>query len=139
MPSPIMGRGLLGDLLYEAEGKVIEMKRSPNGKFEQTVKMWGKFLKEEFSATYSLEAEYRSDGTGTGELNGSFTTKCGVKIAFTGIGNSVRGSDGSVMVRGASCFSCPPGRFAYLNGISVLWEADVDAGGSIQGRGWEWK
>ncbi len=129
---------MLGDLVYEAEGKVIGMKRLPDGKVEQTVDVKGKFFGEEFTATFKTEGGIRPDGTGYVELNGSYTMD-GALIQYSGIGNGIRKPDGTWAFRGTTCYNCPPGKYARLNGIAVLWEVDVDDAGVQHNKGWEWK
>ncbi len=130
---------MLGDLVYEAEGKVNGFKRLPNRKMGQTVAMQGVLFGEEFSATYELQVEHRPDGTGFVELHGSMIMDSGVTIDYSGIGNGRRRQDGTMIYNGAACHICPPGKFGMLNGIAVVWEMEVDPAGYFQGKGWEWK
>ncbi len=130
---------MLGDLVYEAEGKVNGFKSLPNRKMGQTVAMHGVLFGEAFSDTYELQVEHRPDGTGFVELHGSLTTDSGVTIDYSGIGNGKRREDGSMIYNGAACHGCPSGKFARLNGMAVAWEMEVDSGGYFRGKGWEWK
>jgi len=34
--------------------------------------------------------------------------------------------DGSGIARGAVCYQCPPGKYAYLNGIAVVLEIEFE-------------
>ncbi len=130
---------MLGDLVYKGKGKLNGFRRLANGNFEQTLAMKDELLGEEFSSTYTAEGRHRPDGTGFVKINGSMTTQDGMTIGYLGIGNGERGEDGSWVYKGAVCYFCAPGRFAKLNGIAVVWEMEVDAGGNFHGRGWEWK
>ncbi len=130
---------MLGDLVFETEGKVIGMKRLPNGKIEQKAALRGTILDEECSVDWIGMAEHRPDGTGFVQFHGIFSTTSGVELEYTGIGNGVRKPDKHMVYRGAVCFSTPPGKFAHLNGIAVVWEVEVDEAGFVQNKGWEWK
>ncbi len=66
---------MLGDLIYENGGKVIEMRRLSNGKIQERVAVKGRFLGEEYSAIYLVEGGFRPDGTGYTELHGLFKMK----------------------------------------------------------------
>ncbi len=130
---------MLGDQVHEDQGKVIGMRVLPNGKIEQTVMAQGMLLGEETSATRTIEAEIRPDGTGYGEFRGFFTTKSGAMGQFKGMGNGVVRPDGSSTWRGVVCYSNPPGKFARFNGIALVWESEVDKEGNMHTKGWEWK
>jgi hypothetical protein len=130
---------MLGKLVYEGRGKTVGMRVLPNGKIEQTVVMQGMFLGEESSATWTSENDTRPDGTMYVEAHGFFTTKDGTFGRYNVIGNGVMKPDGSGIARGVVCYLCPPGKYAYLNGIAVVWENEFDKEGNIQNKGWEWK
>ncbi len=129
----------LGDLVYENHGKVIGMRRFPNGKFEITAALEGTILGEQYSATWIGEAKASSDATVYVEFRGVFTTESGVEIPYLGIGSGINRPDGSASYRGAATFTAPPGKFASLNGMAVPYEVEIDDAGFIQNRGWEWK
>jgi hypothetical protein len=130
---------MLGSLFYEGRGKVIGTSVLPNGKLEQTVGMQGLVEGEEFSATWTGETEIRPDGTGHVEFHGFYSTKSGAVGRYTGIGNGIHGSDGSASYRGTACYSSPPGKYARLNGIAVVFETEHDRDGNVLNKGWEWK
>ncbi len=130
---------MLGDLVYESQGKAMGMRVLPNDKIEQTSMEQGRVLGEEFTSTYTAQTEMRPDGTMYNEFRGFYTTKSGVMGRFTGMGNGVMRPDGSQVWRGAACFSNPPGKYAKFNGMAVVWETEVDKEGNIHNKGWEWK
>lgn len=115
------------------------MRVLPNGKLETSVVMQGMSLGEEITATWTSEIEQRPDGTGTDEALGFFTAKDGTMGRYRILGNHITKPDGSMVSRGAVCFVCPPGKFAYLNGIAVAYEVESDKDGNVQNKGWEWK
>jgi hypothetical protein len=130
---------MLGDQVYEIQGKNVGMRVLPDGKIERTVIDQGMFLGEEFSCTYTMVMEIRPDGTGFMEFHGFYTTKGGVMGKYKGMGNGMSREDGTSIMRGSVCFFSPPGKYARLNGIAVVWEAETDKEGIIHGKGWEWK
>jgi hypothetical protein len=85
---------------------------------------------EEYSATYTSEVEFRPDGTGYIEFRGFSTTKSGEVGRYTGMGNGLLRPDGTQVWRGVACFSNPPGKYAGLNGIAVVWEVEVAQDGT---------
>jgi hypothetical protein len=130
---------MLGDMVFEGRGKTVSMRVLPNGKLEQTVMMQGMFLGDEFSTTWTSEAEVRPDGTGYTEFHGFYTTKKGGMGRYTGMGNGVMAPDGSQIWRGVVCYSNPPGMYSRFNGIAVVWELQADKEGNVHNKGWEWK
>ena len=130
---------MLGKQVYEGRAKVVGMRVLENGKVEYTYAMQGLFLGEEFSAMWTNENEMRPDGTMSIEAWGFFNAKDGTSGRYKIIGNGVMRPDGTGVGRGVVCYHCPPGKFAYLNGISVVWENEWDKDFNMQSKGWEWK
>jgi hypothetical protein len=130
---------MLGDLVYEGRGKVVGMRVLENFNQEITGVLQGMFLGEEFTATFSYTSEFRMDGTGYGAVRGYFGTNGGSVGRFVGNGNAINKLDGSSIIRGALCYSNPPGKFAKLNGIAVAYEFEADKEGNLHSKGWEWK
>ncbi len=124
--------------MFEAEGKVIGIKRLSDGRLEHKDAIRGKFLGEEFSVTVKTIGGYRPDGTTYAEAQGSIE-QGEVTIKYSLLGAATKDQDGTTKYRGVLCVSCPPGKLAYLNGIAILFEAELDDGGNIKGRGWEWR
>ncbi len=130
---------MMGELVYEAQGKVAGWKQLVSGKVEEKFDMHGTFLGEMFSGTYAIEGNVRPDGTGFIETHGFISTEGGYPVQFTGITNGRTYRDGHTVLRGANCFCCPSGKFAHLNEMAVIWEAEVDDEGNVRSKGWEWK
>ncbi len=130
---------MLGEEVYEAHGKIIGTKYLPNGKFEIEATLQGSIYDERFSANWTGEGQSRKDRTLLIEFQGVITTKSGVTIPYTGIGSGINRDDGSTSYTGGACFSSPPGKFAKLNGISVVYKVEVDDAGFIESRGRELK
>ncbi len=99
----------------------------------------GVLLGEEYSTSYKVEGEWRPDGTEHLEIRGFYDMKSGARVSFSGIANGTRKADGSMVFKGGACFYAPPGKLARLNEMAVVWEAEVDAGGFVLTKGWEWK
>jgi hypothetical protein len=133
------GEKMLGELLYEGRGKPVGMRLLQNGKLEQTVVMQGTFLGEELQTTWTGEIETRHDGTQYVEAWGFFITSGGNRGTYKVIGNGIMNPDGSGNSRGVVCYNCPPGKFAYLNGIAVMYEIEFDKEWNMINKGWEWK
>ncbi len=129
----------LGPLVYEAQGRVLEMKRLLNGKIESTVAMKGLFLGEQFSGTWVGEEELKPDSTSQVIVDGSFTTKSGVSINTIGIGSGNRTEDRRIILKGSVCLSCPPGDYSRFNGVSVIWAVEIDEDATFHTSGWELK
>lgn len=130
---------MLGDVVYEGKGKTIGMRVLKNGKMEYTMTMPCLVYGEETLATWTSESEPRPDGTSFMEFWGSFVTKGGNMGKYAGTGNFINHPDGSSVGRGCVCYSNPPGKFAKLNGIAVVWEFQMDKDGNFHNKGWEWK
>lgn len=130
---------MLGDLVYECKGKIVGMRVLENGNAEYTAMVGGIFLGEQFSSTFSWDAQYRPDGSGYGEIRGFFNTQSGVMGKYTGMGNGYTLPDGGQVNRGVLCYSNPPGKFAELNKIAVVYEVNIDKDGNFMSKGWAWK
>lgn len=99
----------------------------------------GSFLGEMFSSTFSWESRFRPDGTGHGEIRGFYNTQSGVAGKYTGNGNGCILPDGGQLHRGALCYDNPPGKFAELNKIAVVYEVSIDKDGNFTSKGWAWR
>jgi hypothetical protein len=130
---------MLGEVVYEGRGQRIGMRVLKNGNWETSWFMQGMFLGEKFSATWTSEGEPRPDGTMGMEFWGFFNTETGAMGRYKGAGNVVLKLDGSMVARGSVEYSNPPGKYAKFNGISVVWEFEMDKDGNIHNKGWEWK
>lgn len=130
---------MLGEVVYEGKGKVVGIWVMENGNPEITGLLQGMILGEEFSSTFSYYSEMRPDGTGYGGVRCFYRTKSGSMGRFIGNGNSINNPDGSSIIRGALCYSNPPGKYAKLNGIAVAYEFNADKDGNLNSKGWEWK
>ena len=130
---------MLGDLVYEGKGQRIGMKVLRNGNWETSWMMQGVFLGEKFSSTWTSEGEPRPDGPMGFEFGGFYNTESGAAGKFRGSGNAILGPDGSMVARGSVEYSNPPGKYMRFNGISVIFEFDMDKNGNFHNKGWEWK
>ncbi len=130
---------MLGDLVYECKGKIVGMRVQKDGKAEYSAMVGGLFLGEQFSSTFSWDSIFRPDGSGYGEIRGFYTTQSGVMGRYTGIGNGYTTPDGAQVHRGVLCYDNPPGKFAGLNKIAVVYEVSIDKEGNFASKGWEWK
>ncbi len=129
----------LGPLVYEAHARVIEMKRLPNGNIESTVALKGLFLGEGFSGTCVGKEELRKDSTSQVKVDGFLTTESGTTISTIGIDTGMGRGDHHIIFKGSICLSCPPSDFSRFDGVTVVWEVEIDEDATFHTSGWELK
>ncbi len=129
---------MLEDIILEAHGKVTAVRLLPDGRLEHVVALEGELLGERFLTTLSTTGGYKSGGATYAEFQGS-VSESGFTISYEGIGNGMKREGGLVKYKGAICFFSNVAKFSRLNGIAVLWEAELNDDGTIRGMGWEWK
>ncbi len=130
---------MLGDVVFEGQGKAVGMRVLKNGSLEVTGIMAGVMLGEEFSGPFTYVDEPRMDGTVYGEIRGITNSKNGLIGTFKANGNGIIRQDGSQRAVGALCFSCPPGKYAELNGYALIYEFEADKEGNVRSKAWAWK
>ena len=130
---------MLGKLIFEVRGKPTAMRVLKNGNLELSVAMRGTFLGEDFQTTWTGEIESRPDGARHSEAWGIFTIGGEIAGSYKVIGNGIIRPDGSGNSRGAICNQFPPGKFAYLNKIAVVYEMEFDKEYNITNKGWGWQ
>ncbi len=77
---------MLGELIYEAKGKVGGIRVLPDGKVEQSFQHMGKFWGTEGNEMATAVSTWRPDGTFSMEVNGYFITNTGESVSFKGHG-----------------------------------------------------
>jgi hypothetical protein len=135
---------MLGEILYEAKGKVtgVRVLSSEGGEalVEVSLQVQGRILGVEETSLWTYWSKTRSDGTIYGEGKGVMTTKDGDVVSLIGNGAAKsRGSDGSIHYRGAIYFQTSSQKLSRLNGCTAVHEYDVDAEGNAVATYWEWK
>jgi hypothetical protein len=81
-----------------------------------------------------------ADGTFSGEGQGILRTERGDVATWT---NQVAGNltpEGTIITRGVGFWSTPSttGELAFMNGMITVFEVQVDRGGNLSAREWEW-
>lgn len=117
------------------------MKVLPDGRIERTFMARGTRgqEQEEYTTTWTIVTQLGPDGTVHDELNGFFITTGRGIVRYVGMGNSLMNPDGSMMMRGIVSYLNPTGKYARYNGMTVVWEFEVDKEGNMNNKGWEWK
>ena len=134
-----LGSGVIGDLVLEGHGKVKNVREFLEGHIEETFEMHGLLLGEKFSGEYTIEGRVRPEGTAHVKIQGFILIENTPMIQVTGVANGITKPDGHTLLKGANCYTYASGKFARLNEMAVMWEAEVDEEGNISSRGWEWK
>jgi hypothetical protein len=128
---------MLGEVVFEFKGRFVSYRILKDDRWETTEEYKGSFLGEESTFTLTGESDFKPDGTGYCEFWGVFYTEGGSSGRYNGIGNITQNPDGPNIWRGVFCFSNPPGKYARLNGIAVVFEGEwID--NDIRLKGWEW-
>ena len=135
---------MLGDLLYEEQGKTIGMRvlSSEGGevKVEVSLQAEGQIQGVSEKSLWTYWSITRSDGTIYGEGTGFMTTADGDVVHLKGTGPAKSaGADGSVSYRGTIYFHTSSEKLASLNGATGVHEYEVDAEGNAMIKVWEWK
>jgi hypothetical protein len=138
---------MLGDLIYEAEGKVMNMRvisaEEGRPKIEVTISQNGVLRGVQVTSIVTYSSIPREQGgaiyaEGQGVImtkedgNGEIATWTGQGIAhYTG---QTRRDVGSIFCRTSS-----NGKLAFLNNMVGVFEYETDGIGNSKGKIWEWK
>ena len=129
---------MLGESIFEGEGRFVYYKMLRNGGMEDTEEYKGTFLGEESTLTITAEGEVKADGTGCFEFWGSWRTNGGSRARLTGVGNITVNPNGLNTWRGAFCVKEHTGKFARLSGVAIIFEGEWDEN-FLRLKAWEWK
>jgi hypothetical protein len=140
---------MLGDLIYEARGKVIAQRIlavAPQTKIENTILLDGIMHgivniidTGTFVNTAIDDTVYYSQGQGV------ITTKDRREVAtWTARGikqHSIRdeNDNNSLFSGSAFYYTASKGKLAFLNNIMTVFKSEVDSVGNILNKEWEWK
>lgn len=137
---------MLGDLIYEANGKVIGQRIlavEPRIKVENTILLDGCIRGTvnitdigTFTNTITESTIYHSQG------HGLMTTQDGreiVKWTAQGIQELIKENNKSLFRGSAFYFTVSKGKLAFLNNKMTIFESEVDNTGSVLNKEWEWK
>lgn len=133
---------MVGELILELTGKRTARRvLSTDGGFKVEVSFEdsGKILGLQANNVGTYWAGPRPDGSLYGEGQGILTTQDGEMATWKGQGVGRFLPGGSVSYRGAVYYNTSSPKLARLNTVAVVFEFDVDPGGNIRTKGWEWK
>lgn len=132
---------MLGDLIYEAAGKVVGMRvLDDNGTMEITLDEQGKIFGVECSLTLTAVGKLRPNGMQYSEGRGFLITKDGDAATLIMSGISIpKGRPPSSSVRGATIFNTQSPKLARLNSVVCVYEGEVNEDNSYTIKDWEWK
>lgn len=134
---------MLGDLIYEAQGKLTGTRvlDAEDLKMESSFTAQGKIKGVEVTEMGTFWSAMRPGGVLYGEDQAILMTKDGdvAPAQPRGIGHYT--GPGKVAFKGAAIYgtNCT-GKLSFLNNFVMMFEADVDQiNGTISIKGWEWK
>jgi hypothetical protein len=79
----------------------------------------------------------RADGSVHGEGEGIYMTHEGESVTWKGLGVGRLSPDGSVAYAGSLSYNTTAPRLAKLNGISGIFQFEVDPEGNTRSKAWE--
>lgn len=137
---------MLGEKIQESRGKVTGQRFLQGGdyrylKMEVTIQEAGTLFGQDATNMGTYAVYERVPGQLYGEGQGLVATNDGESAIWNGHGVGRMVGDGMAMsFRYAIAFQAPAsGKLSRLNGVLVIGEHEVDAGGNTHTTGWEWK
>lgn len=131
---------MLGSMICEERGKRTARRviaTEPQIKVEVSFEDAGEILGVQGMNIGTYVSTIQADGSLHGVGEGVFATLDGEFAAWKGIGAGKLGEGGAVAYSGALTFSTSSQRLAKLNGISGVFQFEVDAQGNTHSRIWE--
>jgi hypothetical protein len=140
---------MLGDLIFEAEGKVTNMRvisvEEGRPKIEVTISQNGLLRGVEVTSIVTYSSIPREQGGAIyAEGKGVFMTKEGngggdETATWTGQGIAHYSSQTRRDVGSIFCRTSSNGKLAFLNNMVGVFEYEADENGTSRGKIWEWK
>jgi hypothetical protein len=134
---------VLGDKVGESRGETIGRRiiEKDGGQtvMEVTDTASGTLLGVNINQTVTYEARMHPDGHLRGEGTGIVMTADGEGGTLSGRGVGKFTAPGAVSWRGLLLYDISSGKLEGLNGMAVMFEYEVDAGGKSVGTFYEWK
>lgn len=131
---------MLGEQIAEGRGKRTGRRviaTQPQLKIEASAEESAKFLGVEGLSIITHRASTKPDGSLDGEGEGVFASPQGDTVTWKGIGVGRFGEGGSIHYCGSLSFNTTSQRLAKLNGISGVFQWEIDAQGNTYSRIWE--
>ena len=137
---------MLGEKIVVMQGKMTNQRVLPpeqgSPKFETSFEVSGTILDQPAKTVVTYWSMILPNGTLYGDCpnQGVVITQSGEMATFraSGVGKFTNAA-GAASFRGAIYYSSPSQVLAKLNGLSVVYEWDVDEHGNAKFQGWEWK
>ena len=134
---------MLGEKIGELSGKVTSQRVLPNPgggpKMENSHLLSGKILGVDSTENATYSSIMMPDGTLVGEGQGVAMSHEGDVASWIGSGVGRIGKGGAVSFRGAIYYRSSSPRWSRLNGMTVVFEYELDAQGNGRSQLWEWK
>ena len=131
---------MLGAQIEEGRGKRTGRRvvaTEPHLKVEASVEESATFLGVEGLSIITYTSSTKPDGSLSGEGEGIFASLQGEMVAWKGIGVGQFGEGGSIHYCGSLSFTTTSQKLAKLNGISGVFQWDIDAQGNTHSVIWE--
>ena len=109
----------------------------PHLKVEASVEETATFLGVEGMSIITYSAYTKPDGSLHGEGEAVFASPQGDMVTWKGIGVGRFGEGGSMHYCGSLSFTTTSQKLAQLNGISGVFQWDIDAQGNTHSKIWE--
>jgi hypothetical protein len=131
---------MLGQQIQEGRGKRTSrriLSTDLNFKIEASVEEKATFLGVEGMSIITYIATTKPDGSLEGEGGGVFASLEGDIATFKGVGVGRFGEGGSIQYCGSLSFVTTSQKLAALNGISGVFQWEIDAQGNTHSQMWE--
>jgi hypothetical protein len=134
---------MLGERIGEIRGHNIGMRILPDEgrgpRMEVTDRGMGTLYGVHVTSTGTYVTTMRSDGTIAGGGTGTVVTEDGELATFKadGVGHFTR--PGVMSWRGAMYYETTSSKLARLNGMTVVYETEIDESGKSEDHLYEWK
>ena len=135
---------MLGEQIGEERGKITGMRVLPSEgqgpRVEASFQASGKMLGLETTDIGTYHSTLMPNGTLRGAGQGILMTRSGEAASWAGDGvGKPTGRGMAASWRGAIYFQTASQSLARLNGVTVLFEYEVDENGNTVAKNWEWK
>jgi hypothetical protein len=131
---------MLGAQIEEGRGKRTGRRviaTQPSLKVEASVEEAATFLGLEGMSIITYTSTIKPDGSLDGEGLGAFASGKGDILTWKGVGVGRFGEGGSIHFSGSLSFTTTSQKLATLNGISGVFQWDIDAQGNTHSVMWE--
>jgi hypothetical protein len=131
---------MVGQQIAEGRGKRTGRRvicTEPKFKVEATVEEMAKFLGVDGMNIITYVACTKPDSSLEGQGEGVFASLQGDIVTWRGLGVGRFGEGGSVQYRGCLSFTTTSEKLGTLNGMTGVFQFDIDAQGNTHSQTWE--